>query len=434
MPGELTFTINSLPANGTLTLNGLPAATGSEFTLAELIQDQLIYTHDGSETNSDFFDLQVSDGGEDGATPASGRFSFVINEVIDPEPLIEDDSVFLEHSGTFDSLQGNLLDSGESTLASQELSNNSELIISIETQPENGTLTLSPDGSFSYMHDGSNVLQDSFRYRVTNEDGISSVATVSIVIEPPLQSAFEAPIIIEPDFQLPEQVEPEAEIEQSMEAVDTEAEEESEDSDAPDQSQANSDQINPDLIQSPAALFDNTDSLFAQVGEVTTTVLQDSIFDRNQFIAASEERLSALGVRQHNIVDYQQTGYEAAFTSITSTSFNVVTEINSSTAYEVATNRNFLKGLDQLGQDYEDTEQLNKTRYRVATDGTIGVSLGATAGILAWVLRGGALFASAMAYTPMWSSIDPVRVVTSTPKDDNPEEEDGEVESYFGEK
>ena len=111
-----------------------------------------------------------------------------------------------------------------------------------------------------------------------------------------------------------------------------------------------------------------------------------------------------------------------------------MTEINSSTAYEVATNRNFLKGLDQLGQDYEDTEQLNKTRYRVATDGTIGVSLGATAGILAWVLRGGALFASAMAYTPMWSSIDPVRVVTSTPKDDNPEEEDGEVESYFGEK
>ncbi|MEM7256399.1 MAG: hypothetical protein AAF404_03320 [Pseudomonadota bacterium] len=66
----------------------------------------------------------------------------------------------------------------------------------------------------------------------------------------------------------------------------------------------------------------------------------------------------------------------------------------------------------------------------VANDATFGVSLSATAGILAWVLRGGALFASAMASTPLWSSIDPVRVLAVT-RDDERSDEDKEVENYF---
>ena len=43
LPEELTFAINSLPTNGTLTLNGNPVATGSEFTLSELQQLSLIH-------------------------------------------------------------------------------------------------------------------------------------------------------------------------------------------------------------------------------------------------------------------------------------------------------------------------------------------------------------------------------------------------------
>jgi hypothetical protein len=46
--------------------------------------------------------------------------------------------------------------------------------------PEHGTLTLNANGGFTYVHDGSNVLEDHFRYRVTNGTLESNLATVSI--------------------------------------------------------------------------------------------------------------------------------------------------------------------------------------------------------------------------------------------------------------
>ena len=48
------------------------------------------------------------------------------------------------------------------------------------------TFTLSPDGSFNYVHDSSSVTTDSFTYRVTNGSDTSSPATVSITITPPV--------------------------------------------------------------------------------------------------------------------------------------------------------------------------------------------------------------------------------------------------------
>lgn len=40
----------------------------------------------------------------------------------------------------------------------------------------------------------------------------------------------------------------------------------------------------------------------------------------------------------------------------------------------------------------------------------MGTSISFTAGVLAWVLRGGSLVASMMAVTPLWNHIDPTRV------------------------
>jgi len=46
--------------------------------------------------------------------------------------------------------------------------------------PEHGQLTLNANGGFTYVHDGSNVLEDHFRYRVTNGTLESNLASVSI--------------------------------------------------------------------------------------------------------------------------------------------------------------------------------------------------------------------------------------------------------------
>jgi len=50
--------------------------------------------------------------------------------------------------------------------------------------PSHGTLTLSSDGTLSYVHDGSENFTDSFTYRVVDENGADDTATVNITITP----------------------------------------------------------------------------------------------------------------------------------------------------------------------------------------------------------------------------------------------------------
>jgi VCBS repeat-containing protein len=52
------------------------------------------------------------------------------------------------------------------------------------TGPQYGTLSLNADGSFSYVHNGSETITDSFTYRVSDGINVSNVATVSLTITP----------------------------------------------------------------------------------------------------------------------------------------------------------------------------------------------------------------------------------------------------------
>ena len=56
--------------------------------------------------------------------------------------------------------------------------------VSLVSGVAHGSLTLNADGTFSYTHDGSENFSDSFTYRLTDNDGQTSDATVSITITP----------------------------------------------------------------------------------------------------------------------------------------------------------------------------------------------------------------------------------------------------------
>ncbi len=421
-PQELTFTINSLPINGTLLLNGSAASVGATFTLEQLQLDQLRYAHDGSETTTDFFDIQVSDGGEDGTMPAVGRFELSINEVIDAAPDIDNETVTLEFGQLFDSQSGSQLESGVNSLAIESISYNPRLIVSIETPPSRGVLDINSDGTFSYQHDGSAVLQDSFRYRVTNEDGIFAIATVEINIEPPVASAFDRPADFVSAFEtIQTEQRQKDDQEQETEVVEASAPAESEGMTQPGQ---------PDFDPAPDSAF-----VFSESGDTDLIVEEVTTLDEliagplNQRLA--DTFLDELEVRQHNTIQLDVLGNTDV--AVNTVGFNILAEVNTVDLHDVVTNKRFVDGLQQLDQDLQDSEESSNRRYQLANDTAIGVSLSATAGVLAWALRGGVLFASAMASTPLWSSIDPLRVIAANQRDESSDKED-EVEQYFNDK
>ncbi|MES9815014.1 MAG: Ig-like domain-containing protein, partial [Candidatus Thiodiazotropha sp.] len=148
--------------NGTLTLNG---------------DGTLSYTHDGSENFTDSFTYRVTD--NDGET-ADATVTINVTPVSDQTPVANADSITVAEGGTATTLDG-----GFSTVLNNDTGlGDTPVTVSLVTDVTNGSLTLNGDGTFSYTHDGSENFTDSFTYRVTDNDGETADATVTINVTP----------------------------------------------------------------------------------------------------------------------------------------------------------------------------------------------------------------------------------------------------------
>jgi hypothetical protein len=187
----LTYTVESVPANGTLRSDGTTLSSGDTFTQAAVNSGTLAYAHDGSETTSDSFDFSVADDG--GASTETATFSITVTPV-------NDTPVLATNAGR------TVAEGADSLLTTQQLqvtdaeSGPSALTYTVETRPANGALiaggdTLANGGTFSqanvndstvvYAHDGSETTSDSFDLSVTDEGGASTeTATFSITVTP----------------------------------------------------------------------------------------------------------------------------------------------------------------------------------------------------------------------------------------------------------
>jgi VCBS repeat-containing protein len=155
---SLTATLVSGTTNGSLTLN----ADGS-FT----------YVHNGSETTSDSFTYTISDGT---ATSNVATVTITVTPVNDA-PVANNDAYSVNEGGTLTVATPGVL--GNDTDAE-----NNPLSAQLVTGPANGLLTLQPDGSFTYVHNGSETTTDSFTYRANDGTSLSNIATVTITIAP----------------------------------------------------------------------------------------------------------------------------------------------------------------------------------------------------------------------------------------------------------
>jgi hypothetical protein len=191
--------------------NAVPLAFGDQFTLAE--DDSLIVSAPGvlaNDSDSDGDSLEVtllrspSNGGlilsEDGSfvySPAQDftgldQFSYTvqdgkggtasadvdlsISQVNDP-PVALDDQYNVEAESSF-SL------SAPGVLANDTDIDSNTLIASLVAGPSHGFMNLAADGSLTYTPNAGFVGVDGFTYRVEDNTGASTVATVSIVVSP----------------------------------------------------------------------------------------------------------------------------------------------------------------------------------------------------------------------------------------------------------
>ncbi len=125
-------------------------------------------------------------------TGGSGQDAFypvAASEVVDEgpnEPLIGQELLAL--NDTYEAAIGETISItlGDGVLSNDLVPGGGAVTLAVITPPQNNTLTLNADGSFTYTQ--STLGRDSFVYRITNGAGETSLATVRIVVSglPPL--------------------------------------------------------------------------------------------------------------------------------------------------------------------------------------------------------------------------------------------------------
>lgn len=108
--------------------------------------------------------------------------TIVLNPSVENNPPVaSDDSFTVAEGGTATEAD---LDSG-TTLLSNDTDDGDTLTVNTEVviEPEHGILTLYEDGTFLYEHDGSEATTDSFVYEISDGQGGTDQATVSIIIK-----------------------------------------------------------------------------------------------------------------------------------------------------------------------------------------------------------------------------------------------------------
>ena len=176
---NLTSVLVDAPSNGNLTLN-----TDGSFE----------YVPNANFNGTDSFTYQANDG-ELNSEPAT--VTITVNSVNDTPEAVEDQYSVNEN----DTL---IIEAADGVLGNDTDIDGDNLTVVSNTEPSNGTLNIDSDGGFIYTPFVDFSGEDSFEYTISDGNGGTSTATVTIIVkEPPVFGSLESDTLdvgVTPDF------------------------------------------------------------------------------------------------------------------------------------------------------------------------------------------------------------------------------------------
>ena len=177
-PERIVFNFNTPGANplafgtGVIKLNGVPLTISSTFTLQDMQNNLLTFTHNGSETTHDEFQFSLKDG--NGVLARDGVFTnFTFPITITPvnDPPVTRDSLFtLSYASPI-----------TRTLVARD-PDNTTFTFSIVTNPTKGTISgfNTATGQFTYTPTFGSPITDSFTFKAFDGALFSNVSTITL--------------------------------------------------------------------------------------------------------------------------------------------------------------------------------------------------------------------------------------------------------------
>jgi hypothetical protein len=373
----LTYTVGNV-INGSLTINGSGWASSSNdsFTQQDIIDGNIFYTHNDSNTNSDRLSFSVGDG----TNTLAGQTMVITVIAVDDSTATVVNNVLTVTEGDL-----NTVFTVADLSASDTDTNDSTLIYTVGNVT-NGTLTINGsvwasgtndtftqqniiDGNILYSHDNSNTSSDSFSFSISDNSGNRvSNQTITIAVNPVF-----------------------------YEAIDDDDDDQTADVENEDD--------NPDEE-------DNTDE--GKIDNNAEVNTPDKVINFNLALNFDEPG-NALSFAASNIAPVGPN---------TATHTPSMNYLGKNVAVEEITLENAARG------DFQNSDLLQKNVLKKTSGQLISLDLFSTdslsiisiksisisgvslsAGYVAWLLRGGALVSSLISTRPLWGTYDPLPIV-----------------------
>ena len=187
-PGDVTYTVSDL-SNGHIEVGGVVQNT---FTLQDIINGDVDFVHDGSETLTAGFDISLADGLENGTVADTGSMSISVSAVNDAPLTATNNGVTVNEGATVTISTAELTTSDADTAATS-------VIFDVTSTVTNGRLELSTNvgvavtsftlddlqaGRVQYVHNGTETLVDSFDFTIRDDLTTLPADTFNITVTP----------------------------------------------------------------------------------------------------------------------------------------------------------------------------------------------------------------------------------------------------------